>query len=252
MVYIVGAGCGAPDLITVRGLRLLRQADVVIYAGSLVNPKLLEEVKEGCELHNSAKMALPEVLAVMEEAENRGRTTVRLHSGDPSIYGAIREQMDALAKRGIEYEVCPGVSSLCGAAAALKAEYTLPEVSQTVIITRMAGRTPVPEKEEIAQLAAHQATMVIFLSTGMLDRLQQELIRGGYPPDTPAAIVYKASWPEQKICRGPLSQLAQMAEKEKIKKTALIVVGRFLGDDYALSKLYDENFSTEYRPCKQQ
>lgn len=248
MVYIVGAGCGAPDLITVRGLRLLQQADVVIYAGSLVNPELLNEVKEGCQLHNSAKMTLPEVLAVVEEAEKKGFITVRLHSGDPSIYGAIREQMDALTVRGIHYEVCPGVSSLCGAAAALKAEYTLPEVSQTVIITRMAGRTPVPEKEEIAKLAAHQATMVIFLSTGMLKQLQIELICGGYSEDTPVAIVYKASWPEQKICRGPLNKLAEMAAEAGITKTALTVVGRFLGDDYALSKLYDENFSTEFRP----
>lgn len=251
MIYIVGAGCGAPDLITVRGLRLLQQADVVIYAGSLVNPALLQEVKEGCELHNSAKMSLSQVLKVMEEAESRGLMTVRLHSGDPSIYGAIREQMDALAARGIAYEVCPGVSSLCGAAAALKAEYTLPEVSQTVIITRMAGRTPVPDQEAIAKLAAHQATMVIFLSTGMLEQLQQELIRGGYAEDTPAAIVYKASWPDQKICRGPLKRLAQMAAEEGITKTALTVVGRFLGDDYALSKLYDENFATEFRPGKE-
>ena len=187
----------------------------------------------------------------MEKAEAEGKTTVRLHTGDPCIYGAIREQMDRLAEKNIPYEICPGVSSLCGAAAALKAEYTLPGVSQTVIITRMAGRTPVPEKEDIALLAAHGATMVIFLSAGMLRELSAGLIRGGYRKNTPAAIVYKASWEDEKVCRCTVEALAETAEENGIKKTALICVGNFLGDDYELSKLYDRSFETEFRKAKQ-
>lgn len=245
MVYFVGAGSGAVDLITVRGQRLLQQADVVIYAGSLVNKELLKETKEGCEIYDSAKMTLDDVIAVMEE--NREKELVRLHTGDPSIYGAIREQMDALDRLGIAYEVCPGVSSMCGAAAALKAEYTLPDVSQTVIVTRMAGRTPVPEKESISLLASHHATMVIFLSSGMTVRLKEELLLGGYEETTPCAIVYKATWEDQKVIRGVLRDLPKMAKENGITKTALIVVGDFLGNDYELSKLYDPTFATEFR-----
>ena len=196
MVHFVGAGCGAVYLITVRGAKLLSEADVVIYAGSLVNPELLKYCKPECEIHDSARLTLEEVIAIIDAAEKRGKTTVRLHTGDSSIYGAVREQFDELDKLGVDYDVCPGVSAFCGAAASLKAEYTLPDVSQTVIITRMEGRTPVPEKEKIRSLAAHQSTMVLFLSTGLLEGLQQELIAGGYAPETPAAIVYKASWPE--------------------------------------------------------
>ena len=247
MVYFVGAGCGAPDLITVRGQRLLSEADVIIYAGSLVNPALLQSAKAGCQIYNSAEMTLDAVIAVIAQAEANRQMTVRLHTGDPCLYGAIREQMDRLTERGIAYEICPGVSSFCGAAAALKAEYTLPEVSQTVIITRMAGRTPVPERESIRRLAAHQATMVIFLSTGMLPQLSTELTAGGYAPDTPAAIVYKASWPDEKVCRCTVGTLAETAAANQIRKTALIVAGQFLGDDYALSKLYDPAFETEFR-----
>lgn len=247
MVDFVGAGCGAPDLITVRGMRLLEAADVIIYAGSLVNPQLLDNAKEGCEIHNSAYMTLDEVISVMEKAEKSGLHTVRLHTGDPCLYGAIREQTDRLDSLGIKYDICPGVSSFCGAAAALRAEYTLPDISQTVIITRMAGRTPVPESESIEKLAAHGSTMVIFLSTGMLSELSQRLISGGYDKDTPAAIVYKASWEDQKVCRCTVEKLAETAEKNGIKKTALITVGRFLGDDYSLSKLYDAGFETEFR-----
>ena len=247
MVHFVGAGCGAPDLITVRGQRLLTEADVVIYAGSLVNPELLECTKADCEIYNSAVMTLDEVIAVMVRAESAGKTTVRLHTGDPSLYGAIREQMDRLDALSISYDICPGVSSFCGAAAALQAEYTLPDVSQTVIITRMAGRTPVPERERIEQLAGHQATMVIFLSTGMLPALSAALISGGYPESTPAAIVYKASWQDEKVCRCTVRTLAETAEANAIRKTALICVGRFLGDDYSLSKLYDPAFETEFR-----
>lgn len=247
MVDFVGAGCGAPDLITVRGMRLLEAADVIIYAGSLVNPQLLDYAKEGCEIHNSAYMTLDEVISVMEKAEKSGFHTVRLHTGDPCLYGAIREQTDRLDSLGIKYDICPGVSSFCGAAAALRAEYTLPDISQTVIITRMAGRTPVPESESIEKLAAHGSTMVVFLSTGMLSELSQRLTSGGYDKDTPAAIVYKASWEDQKVCRCTVEKLAETAEKNGIKKTALITVGRFLGDDYSLSKLYDAGFETEFR-----
>ena len=250
MVDFVGAGCGAADLITLRGKRLIEEADVIIYAGSLVNPELLGYAKDGCQVHNSAYMDLDKVIEVMVKAEDEGKRTVRLHTGDPSLYGAIREQMDRLDKLGIEYNVCPGVSSFCGAAAALKAEYTLPDVSQTVIITRMAGRTPVPEKESIESLAAHHATMVIFLSTGMLKELSERLISGGYSPDSPAAIVYKASWEDEKVMRCTVSQLAETAEKNGIRKTALITVGGFLGDDYSLSKLYDKTFETEFRKAE--
>ena len=247
MVHIVGAGSGAPDLITLRGAKLLGEADVVIYAGSLVNPELLKLTKEGCEIHDSAKMTLDDVVEVIRKAEDEGKTTVRLHTGDPSVYGAIREQMDRFDELGIEYDICPGVSSFCGAAAALKTEYTLPDVSQSVILTRMAGRTGVREQESIASFAAHGATMVIFLSAGMLKELSEELIRGGYRPETPAAIVYKATWPDQKVLRCDVQTLAQTAEAEDVKKTALIIVGGCLGDDYSLSKLYDPTFTTEFR-----
>lgn len=250
MVNFVGAGCGAADLITVRGKSLIEQADVIIFAGSLVNPQLLEYAKKDCQIHNSAYMTLGQVIDVIKAAEHEGKMTVRLHTGDPSLYGAIREQMDRLDELGIKYDICPGVSSFCGAAAALRAEYTLPDVSQTVIITRMAGRTPVPEKESIAALAAHNATMVIFLSTGLLKELSAELIRGGYKPDTPAAIVYKASWADQKVCRCTVEDLAQTAADNGITKTALICVGYFLGNDYSLSKLYDKSFETEFRKAE--
>lgn len=247
MIYFVGAGSGAPDLITVRGARLLSEADVIVYAGSLVNPALLDYKKDGCEVYNSAKMTLEEVIAVMAPAAKAGKTVVRLHTGDPCVYGAHREQMDELDRRGIPYEVCPGVSSFCGAAAALKAEYTLPNVSQSVILTRMEGRTPVPEKEQIEAFAAHGATMVIFLSAGQLPRLSERLIAGGYAPDTPAAIVYKATWPDEKVVRTTVADLAEAGAREGITKTALITVGGFLGTEYERSKLYDPTFTTEFR-----
>ena len=250
MIHFVGAGCGAPDLITVRGMRLLEKADVIIYAGSLVNPELLQYAKNGSEIHNSAKMTLDEVIAVMQRAESEQKMTVRLHTGDPSIFGAIREQIDKLNALGFDYDVCPGVSSFCGAAAALKAEYTLPDVSQTVILTRMAGRTPVPDREQIKALAAHHATMIIFLSAGMTAQLTSELIAGGYSAETPAAIVYKASWEDEKICRCTVGTLAETAQNNGISKTALITVGDFLGDDYTLSKLYDPAFETGFREAK--
>lgn len=250
MVDFVGAGCGAADLITVRGMRLIQNADVIIYAGSLVNPELTEFAKDSCEICNSAHMTLDEVIEVMEKAEAAGKNTVRLHTGDPSLYGAIREQTDRLDKLGIEYKICPGVSSFCGAAAALKAEYTLPEISQSVIITRMAGRTPVPEKECLESLAAHGASMVIFLSAGMTSEVSERLQKGGYSAETPAALVYKATWEDEKVCRCTVGTLAETAESNGINKTALIVVGDFLGENRFLSKLYDPNFETGYRKAK--
>jgi len=251
MIRFVGAGCGAEDLITVRGQRLLQEADVIIYAGSLVNPKLLDVRKDGCRVYNSAEMTLEEVLSVMYEAEDRGWMTVRLHTGDPCLYGAIREQMDALDKKGISYDYTPGVSSFCGAAAALNMEYTLPDVSQSVVITRMAGRTPVPERESVRAFAAHQATMVLFLSTGLLEKTQEELIAGGYDPATPAAIVYKASWPDEKTVLCTVSTLAACARENGIKKTALIIVGDAVKQsNYARSELYNPTFQTEFRPAK--
>ncbi len=247
MIAFVGAGPGAVDLITVRGRNLLADADLIIYAGSLVNKELLQYAREDCICLDSASMTLEDVIREMIPVERAGKKVVRLHTGDPSLYGAIREQMDMLDQEGLEYEVVPGVSSFCAAAAAMKAEYTLPDVSQTVIITRMEGRTPVPSKEKISLLASHGATMAIFLSTGLLKELQDQLMVGGYEGDTPAAIVYKASWPDQKILRGTVSNLAALAEENQITKTALILVGGFLGDSYQRSLLYHPGFSHEFR-----
>lgn len=251
MIYFIGAGPGAVDLITVRGKALLEKADLIVYAGSLVNPALLEYAKPGCVVLNSAELTLEEVLVAMVPAARAGKTVVRLHTGDPSIYGAIKEQMAGLDTYGIKYEVVPGVSSFCAAAAALKAEYTLPGVSQSVIITRIEGRTPVPPKEEISLLAAHRTAMAIFLSTGMLRELTGRLVEGGYAEDTPAAIVYKASWPDEKIIPCTVGTLAEAAEKNAISKTALILVGNFLAAPYSRSKLYDPQFSHGYREACQ-
>ena len=248
MIHFVGAGSGAADLITIRGAKLLEKADVIIYAGSLVNKELLSYAGENCKIYDSAKMTLEEVLDVMYEAEEKGLTTVRLHTGDPCLYGAIREQMDVLDEKGISYDSCPGVSSFCGAASALDLEYTLPDVSQSVIITRMAGRTPVPEKESIESFAAHQATMVIFLSTGMLEELSKRLIEGGYQKDTPAAIVYKATWEDEKTAVCTVGTLAETARKENITKTALMIIGDVVTHShYNRSELYNPAFTTEFR-----
>ena len=247
MVHIVGAGPGDPELITVKGQRYLREADVVIYAGSLVNPALLELCKPGAEIHNSASMTLDEVVAVIENAEQKGQVTVRLHTGDPSVYGAIQEQMDAFSKKGIAYDIVPGVSSCFATAAALKQEYTLPGISQTVIITRNEGRTPVPEAEKLRSLAKHQSTMCIYLSIAMLDKVVEELIAGGYAPDTPIAIVQRASWPEEKIVRGTLATIVKDIEGKDIDRTAMIVVSHCLGADYDLSRLYAPEFSHMFR-----
>ncbi len=247
MIHFVGAGPGAPDLITLRGAKLLGEAGMIIYAGSLVNPELLKLAPAGCEIYNSASMTLDEVIERLKSAHDRSMDAVRLHTGDPSIYGAIREQMDRLKELGIPCDVTPGVSSFCAAAAAAGAEYTLPSVSQTVIITRMEGRTPVPPREKLSSLASHQASMALFLSSGLMESTCAALLEGGYPPDTPAAVVYKASWPEQKVLRGTIATIAAQAEAENIHNTALILIGRFLGNDYELSKLYDASFSHGFR-----
>lgn len=247
MVHFVGAGSGAADLITLRGAKLLQEADCVIYAGSLVNPELLNDVKSDCILHNSAKMTLEDVIFVMEKQEKIGHTTVRLHTGDPCLYGAIGEQMQILDEKNIAYSYTPGVSSFCGAASALKMEYTLPEVSQTVIISRMEGRTPVPDGEKLHLLASHGATMVLFLSTGLIPSLVQELLQGAYTEDTPVALVYKATWKDEKVFHCTLKTLEQTAKENEITKTALITVGDFLHGHKVRSKLYDPTFSTEFR-----
>lgn len=248
MVYFVGAGTGAVDLITVRGMRLMQRADVIIYAGSLVNPELLSYAGKNCEIHNSAEMTLDEVIAVMREAEEAGRMTVRLHTGDPSVYGAVREQMDELDRLGISYESCPGVSACFGAAASLNLEYTLPGISQSLIITRMEGKTKVPQKESMESLAAHQASMAVYLSTGMLEELAKRLMAGGYGEDTPAALVYKATWPEEKAFLCTVGTLHATAKEYGITRTALVLVGEAVAHrHYQKSKLYDPDFSTAFR-----
>lgn len=250
MVHFVGAGPGAPDLITVRGYNLLRQADVVVYAGSLVNPELLQGCKPGCQCYNSAKMTLEEVVSVLESASKNGCEVVRLHTGDPALYGAIREQMEALDALGVPWDVTPGVSSFSAVAAVMGAEYTLPGVSQTVILTRCAGRTPVPEGEALSSLASHGASMVLFLSTGLAEQVQADLLAGGYDPDTPAAVVYKASWPEERILRCTVGTLAGTVAASGLKQTALITVGDFLSGTVERSKLYDPGFSHGWREAK--
>ena len=247
MINFVGAGPGAVDLITVRGQKQLSEADIIIYAGSLVNPGLLEYRKENCEIYNSASMTLEEVIEVMVKGEKEGKKIVRLHTGDPSIYGAIREQMDILDTHEMSYKVTPGVSSFIGAASSLKAEFTLPGVTQTVILTRMEGRTPVPEKESISKLASHGATMAIFLTSTMIEELSKRLIEGGYSADSKAAIVYKATWDDEKIIRTTVKNLGEAARENGINKMALIFVGGFLGDKYDRSKLYDPEFTHEFR-----
>ncbi len=248
MVYFVGAGTGAPDLITVRGMRLLERAQVILYAGSLVNPELLKYAGEGCECFDTSKMILEEVIGTMRRAEAEGLTTVRLHTGDPSIYGAVREQMDELDRLGIPYESCPGVSACFGAAASLNLEYTLPGVSQTLILTRMEGRTPVPPGESIESLAAHRASMAVYLSAGMLEELSERLLRGGYDRDTPAALVYKATWPEEEAYVCTVASLPETAAEHGIRRTALVLVGDAVThQNYRKSRLYASDFSTGFR-----
>ncbi|MBR1714691.1 MAG: precorrin-4 C(11)-methyltransferase [Treponema sp.] len=248
MVHFVGAGPGAPDLITVRGARLLGEADVVVWAGSLVNGELLGLCKEDCEIHDSSRLTLEETTAILSEADRGGKVCVRLHTGDPCLFGAIREQMEELDRLGVEYDVVPGVSSFCGAASAIKREYTVPGVSQTVIISRMEGRTPVPLRERISELSRHGASMVLFLSSGMIRELCVELLKGGaYTESTPCCVVYKATWADERIVEGTLSDIADKAEEVGVRKTALVLVGDFLGGSYGKSLLYDKSFSTEFR-----
>ena len=246
-VFFVGAGPGDPELITVKGQKLLQQADIIIYAGSLVHPSLLGYAKDGCEIHNSASMTLPQVIDTIDAGVKAGKQVVRLHTGDPAIYGAIQEQMIELDKLGIEYSVVPGVSSFLATAAALKQEYTLPGISQTVIVTRNEGRTPVPEREKLRSLAAHQATMCIFLSITMLDKVVEELIAGGYEPSTPIAIVQRATWPEQRIFKATLETICKEIEGQGVDRTAMIVVSRCLDADFELSRLYAPEFSHMFR-----
>ncbi len=250
MVNFVGAGPGAVDLITVRGAKLIEKADCVIYAGSLVNKELLNYANADCSFFDSATMTLEEVVNTIVEFENKGLMTVRLHTGDPCLYGAIREQMERLIELNIPYEYTPGVSSFCGAASALKAEYTLPDVTQTVIISRVEGRTPVPEKEKLHMLASHNATMVLFLSVGLVDKVVSELLLGGYEHSTPVAVVYKATWDDEKVFYCTVDTLADTVKDNNITKTALITVGNFLGDEYSRSKLYDPTFTTEFRDAR--
>lgn len=247
MIYFVGSGPGDPELITVKGARLLARAGMVIYAGSLVNKALLDMCAPGAELHNSAGMTLEEITGLMLKAHRAGREVVRLHTGDPSLYGAIQEQMDILDREGVPYTVIPGVSSFLAAAAAIPHELTLPGVTQTIILTRMEGRTPVPARESIRSLAAHGATMCIFLSVHMLDRLAGELIAGGYSEKTPVAVVEKASWPDQRTITGTLGDIAAKTGAAGITKTAMIIVGDALGAGYRPSFLYDAGFSHGYR-----
>lgn len=247
VIYFIGAGPGDPDLITIKGKRLIDEADIIIYTGSLVNPRVLDGAREDAEIYNSASMTLSEVIEIMCRGAAEKKRVVRVHTGDPSIYGAHREQMRELDRRGIRYEVVPGVSSFLAAAAAIRREYTLPDVSQTVILTRMEGRTPTPERERIEKLAAHQSSMVIFLSVGEIECLIQRLREGGYPKDTPAVVVYKASWEDQKVVEGTLENLAERVRESNITRTALVMVGNFLGDSFSLSRLYDETFGHGYR-----
>ena len=246
-IYFVGAGPGDKELITLKAYKLLSKADIVIYAGSLVNQELLEYCKDDCIIYDSAKMNLEEIIELMENGAKNDKLVVRLQTGDISIYGSIREQGEELKKLGIEYESIAGVSSFLGAAASMGIEYTVPEISQSLIITRIEGRTPVPEKEKLELFASHQTSMAIFLSVQNIDKVSKRLIEGGYKSETPVAVVYKASWPDEKIVLGNLDNIAKKVKEEGIKKTALILVGDFLGDEYNYSKLYDKFFTHEYR-----
>ncbi len=250
-VWIVGAGPGAPDLLTVRAQRLLKRADMVVYTDSLLDEAVLKMARRGARVQGSASLTLEEIVDLMQEAVARGETVVRLHSGDPSVFGAVLEQLRALQERGIPYEIVPGVSAAFAAAAALGIELTVPEVSQAVILARAAGRTPVPSGQELRRLASHGATLVLYLSAGLVEKVVEECLAGGYAPDTPAAIVYRASWPDQKVVRTPLSELATAAKAEGIVNHAVILIGRALGSDVwqapVRSRLYSPDFAHSYR-----
>ncbi|EPY2272965.1 precorrin-4 C(11)-methyltransferase [Clostridium sporogenes] len=245
-VYFIGAGPGNPDLITVKGRDILTKADVVIYAGSLVSKEHLDYCKEDIEVYNSASMTLKEVIKVIEKAHNENKSIVRLHTGDPSIYGAIKEQMDELDKLNICYEVIPGVSSFAAAAASIKKEFTLPGVSQTLILTRVEGRTPVPEKEDLEILASRGASMALFLSVGMIDKVALKL-KKGYGRNVPIAVIQRATWQDEKVVIGTLDDIAKKVKDANITKTAQILVGDFIDCKYDKSLLYDEKFTHEFR-----
>ena len=246
MVYFIGAGAGDPELLTIKGKKTIDRCDVIIYAGSLVNKDLFSDIKSGAKLINSASLNLEEVLEIIYTADKSGFDIARVHTGDPSMYGAIREQMIALDREAIEYEVIPGVSSVFAGAAALKREFTLPGVSQTLILTRMEGRTPVPQAESIENLAKIKSSMAILLSIANIEKLSKKLMTS-YEKDTPAAVVYKASWNDQKIIISTLENIAREVKKEGITKTAIVYVGRFLEDEFEMSRLYDKGFSHEFR-----
>lgn len=245
-IHFVGGGPGDPELITVKGLRLLKEADLVVYTGSLLDEKVIEYSRKEAEVLNSASMNLEEITGVMIRAAKAGKKVVRLHTGDPSLYSALREQADLLEKEGIPYRVVPGVSSAFASAATLKRELTMPGVTQTVIFTRLEGRTPVPETEGLAALASHRATICVFLSASMIEKVVEELSKG-YPADTPAACVYKASWEDEKVVKGTLSDIAGKVKEAGITRHALIIVGRAIGDETQASLLYDKGFSHGYR-----
>ena len=272
MVHFVGAGPGAPDLITLRGLRLLEKADLVIYAGSLVNPALLQYARPEAKIYDSAKLSLPEITEIIvaayrergllpgeEEAKTLPREEmgapeiVRLQTGDVSMYSALREQAEALAAYGITWDVCPGLGAMQASAAALGVEYTEPGLTQTVILTRAEGRTKMPSAEQLRLLAAHRTTLLLYLSSSLTEKVQAELLAAGLPESTPVGVVYKASWPEERVFRSTLGDLPDLFRREGLSKTALIVVGEVLNRDrnaVELSRLYDEGFTTEYRKGK--
>jgi len=248
-VYFIGAGPGDPELLTIKGKRIIEQADVIIYADSLIHPGVCSFARNGAEIHRSASLTLDQITELILSAVKAGKTVARLQSGDPSIYGAIAEQMEELKAHGIDYELIPGVSSLFAAAASLKTELTMPDISQTVIITRMEGRTPVPEAESLRSLAAHQATLAVFLSIGMIERVVTELIDGGYPAETPIAVVHRASWEDETMIRTTLKEATDRVSALGIKKQALILVGGVLdpGKKGSRSRLYSKNFGHGYR-----
>lgn len=252
-VYFVGAGPGDPELLTLKGMRVIERADVIIYADSLVNPQVCEYAREGAEIHGSSSLTLDEIVALMVDGVRRGGTVARIHTGDPSLFGALWEQMVLLDRAGIPYEIIPGVSSVFAAAATLGVELTVPELSQTVIITRLEGRTPVPEKERLSSLAGHNATIALFLSVAMIEEVVSELRLGGYPADTPVSVVQRASWADERTVRGSLQDIAAKVHAAGITRQALILVGPAMGGHSQSanvarrSRLYDKGFSHQYR-----
>lgn len=248
IVYFVGSGPGDPELITLKAKRLVEQADVIIYSGSLFNPKNLEYAKKGAELYDAAVIDREKIYQVLRDSALQGRLAVRFHDGDPALFSTIREQIDKLEADGIECKVVPGVTAILGAAADLKLELTLPGVTQSLIITRAELRTPVPERESIAELAKHGATMAFYLSVHLIGDVVEELLKGAYTKDTPAAVVYRATWDDEKIIKGTLGDIAEKTRKAKIIKTALIIVGDVIAPKkYEYSKVYDAGFTHGYR-----